>query len=156
MSLNRTALLQSIVDALPTPSNRALTQGPIITAELVHDALHAMLTVQSGRDQSSDALTLDALCRQIDVRKKLAHDYGPNFAKAPNETVADSSVVIAVVALLLIHASALQDANDTTGRAVKYINSAAKALDFETTSHAPALRGWAIELLDTHAQGAAA
>lgn len=156
MTLDRSSLVQSVFDALPAAPDTA--DDGIVIAELVRTALrpHLAHSGTSSDSASTEVVTLDAICRQIDVRKKLAKHYGPDFAKSPNETDAAPAVIVGAVALLLSNATSLQQRHDTTGRALKYINSASKALDFTTTPHVPSLRGWAIELLDIHAQGAAA
>ena len=156
MTLDRSSLVQSVFDALPADPNPA-AEG-IVISELVRTALgpHLAQGDVPTDNASTEVATLDALCRQIDVRKKLAAHYGQDFAKVSNETDAAPAVIVGAVALLLSNATLLQQRHDTTGRALKYINSANKALDLATTPHVPSLRGWAIELLDKHAQGAAA
>lgn len=155
MTLDRSSLVQRVFDELPNASTTSV--DGIVLAELVRAALRPHLEGTGVPDAAcNDAATLDSLCRQIDVRKKLAQQYGTDFAKLPNETDAEPSVIVGVVALLLSNATLLQQRRDTTGRALKYINSASKALDFTSTPSVPSLRGWAIELLDIHAQGTAA
>lgn len=101
--------------------------------------------------------TLDALCRQIDVRRTVAPSYDLVWRPQDPEHVAPQAVIAAVVAALL----AAADGVDATGAcgdgvALKWVNSALKALDlWPALPCSPQLRAWAMRRLDTHPVGTA-
>jgi hypothetical protein len=93
---------------------------------------------------TADADLLDGLCRQIDVRKKVATAYAAGFTRVEPETLAAPELLAALAGVLL--ASAL---SAERGSALKRANSALKALEAAAgTRHVPALRAWAWEVLD--------
>jgi hypothetical protein len=90
---------------------------------------------------------LDALCRQIDVRKTVATAYDEGWTRRDPETTVDAATMAGVVAVLLRAAAA--DPLGAEDWALKAVNSALKALELVDVGPAgPALRGWAVELLD--------
>ncbi len=96
------------------------------------------LTAGPSRRAGDDHAALEALCRQIDVRKRLAD------APVPK------AVAMGAVAVLLADA----DVDPIDGWSLKCVNSALKALDFDVAAGAPrnaTLRAWAFDLLDRHA-----
>lgn len=143
MTINRSALLATLRDAIPTHD----TDAAIDTAALVHGWL------ADGAQTSPPREELEAICRQIDVRKRLSSEYGPAFAKRADESPSAPGVVAGAAAVLLASAQLLMDASVECGLALKYVNSALKALALdEHTPHAAALRAWAVELLDAHTE----
>jgi len=96
------------------------------------------------REGSAPREELDAVCRQIDVRRKLATRYGVGWRPDAPETMVDGATMAGVVALLLRAAAAGDD-----GWGLKGVNSALKALELVAVGlDAPALRAWALEVLD--------
>ena len=157
MSVDRIPLLRAITAPLTTQvsgqgttnSDRAPEHRSVIVIhDLAASALHHFMT---GADTPPSRAELEALCRQIDVRKKIARSYDQGFVKQSHEENAEPCVVVAVVALLLCAARHEQSTADPDGRGIKYVNSALKALEFGTTTHSAALRAWAVEMLDIHA-----
>ena len=95
------------------------------------------------------AADLDALCRQIDVRHKVAAAYGPDWSRLDDEVMADAATIGGVVAVLLAAAEPDAAGVDDGGRGLKYTNSALKALELDDAlPDAPRLRAWALRLLD--------
>ena len=124
-------------DATPTAS------APIRVAALVQGWLAAGPVLLPGVERQH----LDALCRQIDVRKKISTAYGDGWQKLAPEQPADPRVVSALVAVLLANGSAA--IGHDTGWSLKCVNSALKALDLSRgVPHRPALQAWAWEILD--------
>ena len=90
---------------------------------------------------------LDALCRQIDVRRMVATQYGDDWARHEPETLVDGPTMAGLVTVLLRAAGT--DAARADGWSLKGVNSALKALDaVDVGAAAPGLRAWALELLD--------
>jgi hypothetical protein len=105
--------------------------------------------VEQWRSAPPPSGELDALCRQIDVRHKVAAAYGPDWARLDPETPADPATIGAVVEVLLTAAEPDRAGPDDGGRGLKYTNSALKALDLaDAVPDAPRLRAWALRLLD--------
>lgn len=110
------------------------------------------------RFETIDRVALTALCRQIDVRKRVDAAYTADWRPLDPATAADATVVAGLAAVLLANATAVgapgsaDELNDGWG--LKCTNSALKALDLlsnesETaTRHGAALRGVALETLD--------
>jgi hypothetical protein len=95
------------------------------------------------------ASDLDALCRQIDVRHKVAAAYGLDWRKLDDERSADAATISGVVVVLLTAAGPEAAGTDDGGRGLKYTNSALKALELvDDVPDAPRLRAWALRLLD--------
>jgi hypothetical protein len=129
------------------PEDRALG-APISVPALVREWLARGPRVLDGADRAQ----LDALCRQIDVRKRISAGYGSGWKRLEPETPADLAVVSGVVAVLLANAARVGDAgaedpcNDGWG--LKCANSALKALDAWTDApSASELRGWAADVI---------
>jgi hypothetical protein len=81
----------------------------------------------------------------IDVRKRISVAYLPGWKRVDPEVPAGDVVVAAVVAVLLAVAARGED----RGRDLKLVNSALKALELtDDGGRSPALRAWAVELLD--------
>ncbi len=94
---------------------------------------------------------LDALCRQIDVRRKVSTTYGAGWKRVDPETAVPAAVAAGLVAVLLANAGSLQGSTGVRdgGWGLKCANSALKALDlFEDAPFTPELRAWAVEILD--------
>jgi hypothetical protein len=91
------------------------------------------LAADTGVCQGAERRQLDALCRQIDVRKTI----GP----------VSPMVGSGLAAVLLANGSAA--VIDDTGWALKCVNSALKVIDLlPGLPHRPALQAWAAEILD--------
>ena len=110
--------------------------------------------------EGDDRLSLEALCRQIDVRKRVSAGYGAGFTRLDPEVPADAAVVSGLVAVLLANAARVGDPAARVDGAVddgwglKCTNSAFKALDLrDDAPHAGELRVWAMDVLDRHASG---
>jgi hypothetical protein len=149
---------QELFAALAVRQPTDAPDAPISVPSLVRTWLERGPAVFDGDDRAS----LEALCRQIDVRKKVSEAYGPGFARLDPETPADPAVVAGLVAVLLANAARVGDPSARTDGAVddgwglKCTNSAFKALDLrDDAPHASELRVWAIDVLDRHEQGAA-
>ena len=161
MTPDRVALLQSIVRELAafeaSRSTELLRSGTdrIETSILASGWLATLLNDDDATDISMSTHvrgSMEAVCRQIDVRKKVASEYGAGFVKVVPEVDADTRVVLAICGALLAQAEREQRRGDSLGLGVKFINSALKALELHPSAeHLPALRAWAVTLLDRHA-----
>jgi hypothetical protein len=101
-----------------------------------------------------DRDALDALCRQIDVRKRVSEAYEPEWKRREPETMVGAEVMSGLVAVLLGDADARLACDNDVGFALKCVNSALKAVDLVPGGpQVPALRAWAVELLDGHTGG---
>ena len=110
------------------------------------------------RFETTDRAALTALCRQIDVRKRVDAAYTADWRSIDPPTAAEATVVAGLAAVLLANAAAIgapgsaDELNDGWG--LKCTNSALKALDLlsnesdAATRHGGALRGVALETLD--------
>jgi hypothetical protein len=101
----------------------------------------------------ADRVALDALCRQIDVRKKVSASYADGWKRAEPEVPAAPPVVAGVVAVLLANGERIDEPTDAgalnDGWACKCANSALKALDLcDDLPFEGELRVWAMEALD--------
>jgi hypothetical protein len=144
MSVDRAALFPRLAAERPAPGG---TAGALVVAEVVAIRLAAGPEVARGEARA----TLDALCRQIDVRKRVSAAYGPEWARLDPEPAADAWTIAALAAVLLGNATAVGRGrgDDDEGWGLKCVNSALKALDLrDDLPHAPALRAWALEVLD--------
>jgi len=96
--------------------------------------------------------TLDALCRQIDVRKTVSTSYRLDWSSLDTERPVEPSVLSGLVAVLLANAARVGDARGDAindGWGLKCANSALGALDLrERLPREPELRAWGIETLD--------
>ena len=105
--------------------------------------------VEAWRSAPPGVADLDALCRQIDVRRRISAAYGPGWKKLAMETPADATTVGGVVTVLLTAAEPGPGGADDGGRGLKYTNSALKALELaDAIPDAARLRAWALRLLD--------
>jgi len=121
----------------------ATSSAPIQVAALVQGWMAAGPVALNGEERRP----LVAICRHIDVRKKISAAYGDGWRKLAPEQPADPRVVSALVAVLLANGSAAL-AHDP-GWSLKCVNSALKALDLcGEAPHRPALQAWAWEILD--------
>ena len=110
------------------------------------------------RFETTDRAVLTALCRQIDVRKRVDAAYTADWRPIDPPTAAEATVVAGLAAVLLANAAAVgapgsgDELNDGWG--LKCTNSALKALDLlsnesdAATRHGGVLRGVALETLD--------
>jgi hypothetical protein len=121
--------------------------APIDVGRLVRRWLDAGPAVFAGADRAD----LDALCRQIDVRRRISRGYDAGWGRRdPEEPVAPATVAGAV-AVLLANAGPLNPGSvvDDGGWGLKCVNSALKALDqYDAVPEAPTLRAWALAVLD--------
>ena len=122
--------------------------GPIVMSQLVRDWLAAGPTVFSGADRRR----VEALCRQIDVRRKVSEVYDDGWKRREPETPVSAETMAGVVAVLLANAgpiSTADAASDDGGWGLKCANSALKALDLrDGIPEAASLRAWALAVLD--------
>ncbi|MBM3675012.1 MAG: hypothetical protein FJW88_08650 [Actinobacteria bacterium] len=142
MTVDRTELCRELSANLPDAAVRGI-DGPVVVGPLVRAWL-------DGHDAALARDELDALCRQIDVRKRVSAEYGPGWKAVDPEVAAPPAVVAALVAALLLAAQRAVASGD--GWALKLVNSALKALDLAPDApRGPALRAWAVDLLDATA-----
>jgi hypothetical protein len=150
---------RELFDALAQlqPANEAASNevpAPISVPALVAQWLARGPAIFAGDDRER----LDALCRQIDVRKKVSAGYAPGWKRLDPEVPAVPLVVSGVVAVLLANAAGVgapgPDGARNDGWGLKCTNSALKALELqEHLPHASELRVWAIDVLDGMADG---
>lgn len=135
MSLDRRELVARVGAGLPGPGGGGADE--IVTA----DAVRAWLAAQPP------PADLHAVCRQIDVRRKISARYGAEWVRRDDESPADAATVSGVVTALLLDASRSPDGDG--GWALKCVNSALKALELrDDVPAAPELRAWALAILD--------
>ena len=122
--------------------------GPIAVAQLVCDWLAAGPTVFTGADRRR----VEALCRQIDVRRKVSEIYDDGWKRREPEVPVASETMAGVVAVLLANAGPISTADATSddgGWGLKCANSALKALELrDAVPEAASLRAWALAVLD--------
>ena len=154
MTLDRTPLLRDLATSQPADDG----PGPVSVPALVKAWLAA-----DGATGEDDRVALEALCRQIDVRRRISVAYGDGFRRRDDETPAPPAVVAGVAAVLLCQApdvaAAAGAGERNDGWGLKCINSALKAIDLggDGLPHRAELTGWAFEALDRAAvPGAAA
>jgi len=140
---------QDIFDALAGMQPGADTPGTICVSALVADWLRRGPAVFAGADREC----LDALCRQVDVRKKVSAGYGPEWTRLDPEVPAEPVVVSGLVAVMLANAAGVgspgSDGSRNDGWGLKCTNSALKALELrEHPPYASELRIWAMGVLD--------
>lgn len=145
MTIDRGELLGELADLQP----EAASDAPVSVPALVRGWLAQGPRVLTGDDRSA----LDALCRQIDVRRKVSAEYDEGFGRRDPETPVAPSVRSGLVAVLLANAAGVgepgPDGSLTDGWGLKCANSALKALELDgEPPHAPELRAWAFEVLD--------
>lgn len=120
--------------------------GDIVVPLLVRAWMADGPRVFDGADRSQ----LDALCRQIDVRRKVSVTYCDGWKRADPETPAPAATIAGLVAVLLANAGPLPSEGVSDGGwGLKCVNSALKALEFgNEIPAAPQLRAWALTVLD--------
>ena len=144
MTVDRRALFDSLGASQPSGS----VDAPISVPSLVGRWL------AEGPGGCREPDQLDALCRQIDVRKRVSEAYEPGWKRRDPEAMVGAEVMSGLVAVLLGDADARLAAGADVGFALKCANSALKALDLLPQGpQVPALRAWAVELLDRHTGG---
>jgi hypothetical protein len=139
-------------DVAPDPP--VSSDAPISVLALVARWLADGPRVFTGDDRDA----LDALCRQIDVRKRISATYRPGWARTDPEVPAPPAVAAGVVAVLLANASGVgspgPDGASNDGWGLKCTNTALKALDQPVSTGEPwsrldgTLRGVALGVLD--------
>lgn len=150
MSTEGRELFEALVRLQPT----ARPQPPVESGSIGTDALVARwLASGPAIFTGGDREQLDALCRQIDVRKKVSAGYASGWKRLVPEEPAEPAVVSGLVAVLLANAAGVgapgPDGARNDGWGLKCTNSALKALELrEQAPHASELRMWAIEVLD--------
>jgi len=140
---------QELFDALARVQPAADAPGDISVAALVARWLRRGPAVFAGDDRER----LDALCRQVDVRKRLSAGYGPDWKRLDPEVAAEPVVVSGLVAVMLANAAGVgspgPDGSRNDGWGLKCTNSALKALELrEQIPYASELRVWAMDVLD--------
>jgi hypothetical protein len=138
-----------LFDALARIQPDADAPGDISVAALVARWLGRGPAVLAGDDREC----LDALCRQVDVRKKVSAGYGPDWKRLDPEVPAESAVISGLVAVMLANAAGVgspgPDGSRNDGWGLKCTNSALKALELrEQAPYASELRIWAMDVLD--------
>ena len=121
--------------------------GPIVVPQLVLEWLAAGPSVFADADRG----WVDALCRQIDVRRKVSVVYDNGWKRREPETPVSPETMAGVVAVLLANAGAIgaADVADDGGWGLKCANSALKALELrDEIPDAASLRAWALAVLD--------
>jgi hypothetical protein len=149
MSVDGRELFDAVARLQPTAELQPTESDSIATGALVARWLANGPAIFSGGDREQ----LDALCRQIDVRKKVSAGYAAGWKRLDPEEPAEPAVVSGLVAVLLANAAGVgapgPDGARNDGWGLKCTNSALKALELrEQPPHASDLRSWAIEVLD--------
>ena len=145
MSSDRRELFDVLARLQPTEEESV----PISVPAFVKQWLARGPAVFAGDDREK----LEALCRQVDVRKKVSAGYAPGWKRLDPEVPAPPQVVSGVVAVLLANAAGVgapgPDGARNDGWGLKCTNSALKALELhDDPPHASELRVWAIDVLD--------
>lgn len=146
MSVDRRGLLADLLANLPdSPRDDAAVSVPGLVRGWLGPAVASTEIAQRA--------DLDALCRQIDVRKRVSVAYLPGWKACDPELPASHAVVVGLVGVMLATAEPASTAHD--GWNLKLLNSALKALDLvpaeaegEGEAMVAALRAWAVEQLD--------
>lgn len=138
-------LFEALAQLQPAPDE----SSPISVPALVAQWLARGPVVFAGDDRER----LDALCRQVDVRKRVSVGYAPGWKRLDPEVPAEAPVVSGLIAVLLANAAGVggpgPDGARNDGWGLKCTNSALKALDLrEHAPHESDLRVWAIDVLD--------
>ena len=125
---------------------------PIVVPRLVAAWLAAGPAVFRGDARAE----LDALCRQIDVRRRVSVAYRDGWKRSEPETAVSGATLAGLVAVLLANAGTPGDeSGDDGGWGLKCANSALKALDLMAEiPAAPELRAWAVAVLDDRSRPA--
>ncbi len=145
---------RELFDALARLQPAVEETAPISVPALVAQWLARGPAVFAGDDRER----LDALCRQVDVRKKVSAAYASDWKRLDPEVPAVPPVVSGLVAVLLANAAGVgapgPDGARNDGWGLKCANSALKALELrEHPPHASELRVWAIDVLDRMRDG---
>ena len=140
MSIDRRELFETLARLQPGAEGTTTGNGAEIS---VPAPVAAWLARGPAVFAADDRARLDALCRQIDVRKKVSAAYGAEWKRLDPETPAEPAVVSGLVAVLLGNAA------QHDGWGLKCTNSALKALELrDNPPRASELRVWAIDVLD--------
>ena len=137
-----------VFDRIERVQPTADASGPIVVPQLVLGWLAAgpAVFVDADRDR------VDALCRQIDVRRKVSVVYDDGWKRWEPETPVSAETMAGVVAVLLANAGPISTADATSddgGWGLKCANSALKALELrDGLPEAASLRAWALAVLD--------
>lgn len=136
------------------PESQTTRAAPISVPAVVARWLEAGPVVFTGADRTA----LDALCRQIDVRRRVSESYQEGWRRTEPELAAEPVVVAGLVAVLLANAAGVGAPGPTgelnDGWGLKCTNSALKALDLlgsndePGSGHTGTLRGLALATLD--------
>lgn len=121
--------------------------GPIVVPQLVL----AWLALGPAVFVDADRARVDALCRQIDVRRKVSVVYDDGWKRREPETPVSPETMAGVVAVLLANAGSIgpADVADDGGWGLKCANSALKAIELrDGLPEAASLRAWALAVLD--------
>ena len=121
--------------------------GPIVVPQLVL----AWLALGPAVFVDADRARVDALCRQIDVRRKVSVVYDDGWKRREPETPVSPETMAGVVAVLLANAGSIgpADVADDGGWGLKCANSALKAIELrDELPEAASLRAWALAVLD--------
>lgn len=154
MTVDTEQIFRDLIARQPRVTNAALSAteveaggGAVHVGELVDAWLLAGPMVFNGSERAD----LDALCRQIDVRRKVSTTYATGWKRMDPEAAVPAAVAAGLVAVLLANAGSLHGSTGVRdgGWGLKCANSALKALDlFEDAPLTPELRAWAVEILD--------
>ncbi len=89
----------------------------------------ALVKAQLQLVRQTDPSLLERICRCIDVSKTLRTSYSKDWKKLESSAEAPVEVWIATIALLLQSGELALEIKSSDGHALKYLNSALKALD---------------------------
>lgn len=136
-----------VFDRIERVQTTADASGSIVVPKLVLSWLAAgpAVFVDADRDR------VDALCRQIDVRRKVSMVYDDGWKRREPETPVSAETMAGVAAVLLANAGPIgpADAADDGGWGLKCANSALKAIELrDELPEAASLRAWALAVLD--------
>ena len=139
------AVFDALVARQPAPEPAGGSEAEISVPALVEQWLADGPRVFSGVDR----MQLEALCRQIDVRRTVAVGYRSGWKRVDPEIPASATTVAGLVAVLLANAGPLTSHARDGGWGLKCANSAFKALELrEEIPEAARLRAWALTVLD--------
>ena len=91
--------------------------------------LSALVKTQLQSVALTDPTLMDRICRCIDVSKTLRTSYTNEWRKLDSSAEASLDLWIGTIALLLKSGELALEIDSSDGRALKYLNSALKALD---------------------------
>ena len=136
-----------VFDRIERVQTAVEASGPIVVPQLVLGWLAAGPSVFVDAERGR----VDALCRQIDVRRKVSVVYDDGWKRREPETPVSAETMAGVVAVLLANAGPIgpADAADDGGWGLKCVNSALKAIELrDGLPDAASLRAWALAVLD--------